>query len=102
MRFTCPHCQQPTISLKQKYIAGKWLEIYCPACGGRICAQPIILAVLSFFYTWDVMLFGYVAVAKQSWLYLGVLLGGWLLLDLLNLGCPLSRMRPKDAVPGAK
>lgn len=95
MKFECPHCNKPTISLKQKYLTGKWLETHCPDCGGRICAQPIILAVLSFFYVWDVMLFGYVAAAKQSLLYIGILVAGWIILDLFNLSCPLSRMRSK-------
>ncbi len=99
MKFCCPHCKKPTLSLKQKYLTGKWREVYCPECGGRICAQPIVLAVLSFFYTWDVMLFGYVALAKHSWFYFGVLATGWLVLDLLNLTCPVSRMRPKNSNP---
>lgn len=96
MKFECPHCNQPTLSLKQKYLTGKWLEVTCPGCGGRVCAQPIILAALSFFYVWDVMLFGYVAAAKQSLLFIGVLVAGWIVLDLFNLSCPLSRMRRKS------
>ena len=95
MKFNCPHCKKPTISLQQKYLAGKWLDIYCKECSGRICAQPILLAILYFFYTWDVMLFGYVAILKHSWMYVGILIAGWITLDLFNLTLPLSRMRPK-------
>lgn len=96
MKFICPHCQQPTISLKQKFLTGKWMEVFCSQCGGRICAQPVILAVLYFFYVWDVSLFGYVGIAKQEWLYLGILVAGWIILDAFNLSCPLSRMKPKN------
>ncbi len=94
--FECPHCNQSTVTLKQKLLAGKWVDIICLVCGGRSCVYPALLAVLYFFYTWDVMLFGYLTVHEMSVLYLGVMMGGWLLLELFSLSLPLVRMKPKS------
>ena len=96
MKFPCPHCKKSSISIGKKYLAGKWLDIYCNECGGRSCSQPIILAALSFLYVWDVMLFGYVAILKQSWFYLIVLIVGWIILDLFNFSIPLVAMKKKE------
>lgn len=97
-KFTCPHCKKPTITLGQKYLSGKWIDVYCTECRGRSCTHPILLAILSFFYVWDVMLFGYVAVLKHSWFYLGVLVTGWIILDLFNLSIPLAALRKKENI----
>lgn len=94
MMFQCPHCNQATITLKQKYLAEKWVDAHCHACGGRSCMFPVLLVLLYFFYTWDVMLFGYVALAKHSILYLSVMIFGWIVLDLVGLSIPLARMKP--------
>lgn len=94
MMFECPHCKQHTVTAKQKYLAEKWVDIHCTACGGRSCMYPALVVVLWFFYTWDVMLFGYVAVAKTSVFYFLVMVGGWLFLDWIGLYIPLARMRP--------
>jgi hypothetical protein len=99
MKFPCPHCKNPTISIGKKYLAGKWLDVYCDECGGRSCSQPIILAVFYFLYVWDVMLFGYVAILKQSWFYLMVLIVGWIILDLFNFSVPLVAMKKKEMKP---
>lgn len=94
--FECPHCNHSTVTLKQKLLAGKWVDIICLACGRRSCVYPALLAVLYFFYTWDVMLFGYLTVHEMSVLYLGVMMGGWLLLELFSLSLPLVRMKPQS------
>ena len=52
-----------------------------------------------FFYTWDVMLFGYLTVHEESVLYLSIMIGGWLLLELFGLSLPLVRMKPKLTGP---
>ena len=44
------------------------------------------------------MLFGYVAVLKHSWFYLGVLVTGWIILDLFNLSIPLAALRKKENI----
>ncbi|HEC18663.1 MAG TPA: hypothetical protein ENI97_04905 [Gammaproteobacteria bacterium] len=89
----CPHCAQKTFSWWDKYLAGKWVLLYCKECRGRVSAQPIVLAVLYFLYTWDVVLFGYLAYLDSLW-YLAVLAGGWLILDFFSLYVPLSPLRP--------
>ncbi len=94
MMFECPHCKQRTVTLKQKYLAEKWIDVYCSGCGGRSCMYPALVVVLWFFYTWDLMLFGYVAYEKVSIGYFIVMVVGWLLLDLVGLVIPLGRMRP--------
>lgn len=93
LMFECPHCKQATLTFKQKLLAGKWCDVTCPSCGGRSCAYPALLVVLYFFYTWDVMLFGYLTVHETSVLYLGVMLGGWLLLEMFGISLPLARMK---------
>lgn len=102
MKFECPHCKQQSLSLKDKLLAGKWATITCRACGGRSCAQPILLAVLFFFYIWDVVLFGYVAFVKYqvgdattAAVYAAVMVIGWLVLEAIGLYIPLARMRAK-------
>jgi len=93
--FECPHCKLPSLTLKQKLFAGNWLDVNCSSCKGRSCVYPALLVALYFFYTWDVMLFGYLAVHEASMLYLGIMLGGWLLLEAFGLSLPLVRMKPK-------
>ena len=72
--------------------------LICPKCGGRVCAQPIILAVLYFLYIWDVMLFGYLAYLDSLW-YLAVMLTGWLILDYFAIYVPLSPLRANPDLP---
>lgn len=91
----CPHCEQKTFSWWDKYRAGKWALLYCPQCGGRVCAQPWVLAALYFFYVWDVVLFGYLAYLDSLW-YLAVMVAGWLILDYFSVYVPLSPLRSPD------
>lgn len=102
MHFECPHCQQATFGAKDKFLAGKWAVLNCSACGRRSCANPILLAVLYFFYVWDVVLFGYLAYVKfqvgettMAWIYVAVMAAGWLILEFFSLYIPLSRMADK-------
>lgn len=96
----CPHCGEKTFSWWDKYRAGKWAMLYCSHCGGRVCAQPIIMALLYFFYMWDVILFGYLAYL-DSLNYLLVLLAGWLILDSFSIYVPLTALRAVEG-GGAK
>jgi hypothetical protein len=97
----CPHCGEKTFSWWDKYRAGKWVMLHCTHCGGRVCAQPIIMAVLYFFYVWDLMLFGYLAYL-DSLSYLLVLLAGWLILDYFSIYIPLTALRAVTAEGGSK
>lgn len=72
----------------------------CPKCGGRVCAQPLVLAGLYFLYTWDVVLFGYLAYLDSPW-YLAVMLAGWLILDYFAIYVPLSPLRAKAEPPNS-
>lgn len=96
----CPHCQEKTFSWWDKYLAGKWKLLHCPQCGGRVCAQPIVLAVLYFLYVWDVMLFGFLAYLDSLW-YLLVMVVGWLILDYFSVYVPLSPLRKRGAPAAA-
>jgi hypothetical protein len=88
----CPHCDAKVYTWWDKYRAGKWALLTCPQCGGRACAQPIIMIVLYFFYMWDVVLFGYLTfLAGAS--YLLVMLIAWLILDYFSIYIPLSPLR---------
>jgi len=99
MRFQCPHCQQATFGVKDKLLAGKWVVLHCPSCGRRSCTNPYLLAVLYFFYIWDVVLFGYLAFVKyqvgdpgMAALYAGVMVVGALILEFIAVFIPLLRM----------
>ena len=92
----CPNCKQATITWRQKYLAAKWKTIHCSACGRRLCAQPIIQAVFSMLYVWDVMLFGYLTVLGDNYWYLLAMLVGWLLLDSFSIYIPLSVLRAES------
>ncbi|MBL1278503.1 MAG: hypothetical protein COB30_020710 [Ectothiorhodospiraceae bacterium] len=90
--IACPHCGEKTFSWWDKYLTGKWGLLRCTACKGRVCAQPIVLAVLYFLYVWDVVLFGYLAYLDSLW-YLLVMLVGWLILDYFSVYVPLTALR---------
>jgi hypothetical protein len=76
-----------------RYLAAKWKILHCPQCGERACAQPLLMIGLYFLYLWDIILFGALAFLDQSWIYLGVMIGGWLILDYFSLYLPLSPLR---------
>jgi len=98
--FPCPHCNNLTLSLKQKYLAAKWQDVHCDACRGRSCAQPVILALMSFIYVWDVLYFSVVAYAEHSWAFIGMMLAIWLILDFFCHYIPLSRLKsPNKRAP---
>ena len=94
--FQCPHCKCDAIPLKAKYLAGVWQVIHCPACRGRLCANPIILALAYIAYCWAFAWFAFSAAFQGSLLPLLYLIPVWLVLDFLNVNLiPLSRMKPR-------
>lgn len=93
----CPHCEENTFSWWDKYKAGKWKLLHCQKCNGRVCAQPIVLALLYFFYIWDVLLFGFLAYIDSLW-YLLVMVVGFLILDYFSVYVPLSPLRTPGRV----
>jgi len=94
----CPHCEQKSFSWWDKYRSAKWAIMHCSNCHGRVCAQPLIMAAMYFFYLWNVVLFGYLAYLDSLW-YLLAGLAGWLILDYFSLYIPLSAMRRADNGP---
>lgn len=90
----CPQCAEKTITTQQKLKAGKWANIYCPNCGARMCANPIVMALMYFILTWDILFFGYMAVRESSFTYTVLMIAGWLILELFIFFIPLNRMRP--------
>lgn len=94
--FRCPHCNRDTITFKAKYLAGLWQVIHCPACRGRLCANPIILAIAYVAYCWALAWFCFSALFQGSLLPLLYLVPVWLGLDFLNIQLiPLARMKPR-------
>ncbi|MDH5258436.1 MAG: Lar family restriction alleviation protein [Gammaproteobacteria bacterium] len=89
----CPHCSEATITLRQKLKAGKWATIFCPSCNARMCANPIVMALMYFALTWNFLFFGYMAVRESSIAYGITMIVGWLILELFIYYIPLSRMR---------
>ncbi len=97
----CPHCEQKTFGWWHKYLTGKWGIVHCQQCTGRVCAQPILLAALYFFYVWDVVLFGYLAYLDSLW-YLLAMLVGWLILDYFSVYVPLTPLRSANSAASSK
>lgn len=95
--FTCPRCKQDTIPLKDKYLAGLWKSIYCGQCGARLCALPLVLALMYFAYTWALFWFIAIAYFNQTPATLLWLLPTWLVLDFINVSyIPLVSMRQEN------
>lgn len=99
--ISCPHCEQKTFGWWDKYLLGKWALLHCRECGGRVSAQPIVLAALYFLYMWDVVLFGYLAYLDSLW-YLLVMAVGFLILDYFSVYVPLAPLRVKGSKPPAE
>ena len=89
----CPQCSENTITPAQKFKAGKWSTIFCPSCGARMCTNPIVLALLYFVLTWNLLFFGYMAVRESSISYAVMMIAGWALIEFFIYYIPLSRMR---------
>jgi len=92
--FQCPQCGEETITVKQKLKAGKWSTIFCPNCNARMCTNPIVLALMYFVLTWNLLFFGYMAVRESSFAYAIAMIVGWLILEFFIAYVPLNRMRP--------
>jgi uncharacterized protein (DUF983 family) len=93
-KFTCPNCKREEISLKNKYLASIWQVIYCDSCDARLCAQPLLLALAYFIYTWVVVTFVAMAIYQESYIPLFYMLAVWLILDFINvISMPLAIMR---------
>jgi len=97
LKTECPCCKKETITLKQKLLANKWIDIYCSECGERFCAQPILLAVMSFILTWNVIYFGYLTIKQEEMIYPILFMSGWVLIEFFMFYIPLARLRPKPA-----
>ena len=92
----CPSCNKETITFKQKLLAGKWVDIYCSSCGSRFCDQPIVLAIMHFIVTWNVLFFGYMAFHESSINYAAAAIIGWIILEFFIYYVPLTKLRPKQ------
>ena len=92
----CPNCKQETITVKQKLLAGKWRDIYCSNCGSRFCAQPVVMALMYFAVTWDILFFGFMAIYESSIAYAVAMVIGWLILEFFIYYIPLTKLRPKE------
>lgn len=95
--FKCPSCREQVIPFKDKYRAGWWSVLHCPHCGSRLAAFPWLLLLITMLYLWDVVWFvGIYHFTGNLMPHLVILIGGWLLLDLINLYLvPLVRLRPR-------
>jgi len=96
MAFKCPHCQEETLSVKDKYRLGWWMTVICASCGGRIAAFPWTLSLMTMLYVWNVMWWVGLINFNSSYHYLIYMAICWILLDLANLFLmPLSRLKRK-------
>ncbi|MDX1812630.1 MAG: hypothetical protein R3240_11815 [Gammaproteobacteria bacterium] len=93
----CPNCGKSTITPGDKFKAGKWKDIYCSNCNQRLCANPIVMALLYFALVWDVFFFGFMAYVEKSWIYLSVGLALWAILEFFIYYIPLSKLKAKSS-----
>ena len=93
----CPCCKKETITLKQKLIANKWVDIYCSDCGTRYCAQPVLLAVMSFVLTWNILYFGYLSAKEGGLIYPTLFVAVWIIVEYFMYYIPLARLRDKPS-----
>lgn len=96
--FKCPHCEQATISYKQKYLMGIWSVIRCPNCGTRLSAQPLLLMALDVGYVWNAVWWLGLYFFNREPIYFVYLVIGWLILDFLNVKLiPIAALRSKPS-----
>lgn len=94
--FPCPKCKEEVIPVKDKYLASLWMNVYCAHCGARLCAEPIVMALLYFLYFWMAAWFIAWAWMEETWVPILYLIPLWLLVDLLSvMYMPLMIMRAK-------
>lgn len=94
-KIECPRCKEETITIKQKVIANKWVDIYCSNCGGRYCANPILLALMSFVLTWVIIYFGFLAITQESVVFGTLFVVGWIIVEVFMYYIPLTGLKPK-------
>lgn len=83
--FQCPHCEQPSVSLKDKYLLGIWLTRRCRNCHARLSANPFFLGIIDMLYVWDVCWFGGLYFFDPDPYYFLYMAIGWLFLDVMNV-----------------
>lgn len=94
--FTCPKCKEDVIPVRDKYYTSIWMNIYCRNCGARLCAEPIVMALLYFTYFWMAAWFITWAWMEDTWLPIFYLIPLWLLVDIMSvMYMPLMVLRAK-------
>ncbi len=93
--YQCPRCEQESIPFKDKYRAGLWGNIHCVNCGSRLCANPILMAVLYAAHTWNVLWWFALFYWTGHYYHLIFMLLVWVVIDFINVHyIPLSVMKP--------
>ena len=96
--FKCKRCEQPTISVFDKYKMGLWQEVYCSNCNARLAAHPVVLGAFHFLayvqmVAWFVALF-YI---YHDVNYLFYIIVFWIVFDILGLLLvPMVVLKPKQ------
>lgn len=94
--FNCPHCHEPSISLKQKYRLIWWGTINCDSCDGRVAVFPWVLILMTMLHVWNIMWWIGMTHFNDSYHYLAYMLICWILIDLFSLYfMPLCRLKKK-------
>lgn len=92
--YKCPRCQTMSIPLKDKYLAGVWINIHCKHCKAKLCATPLALAALNVFYLWDIGWFSGLYFFTRDIMDFVYMFIVWIIIDALNVSyMPLSSMK---------
>lgn len=86
MKYPCPKCEQPGISLKNKYRLGYMQDTHCEHCDARISANPWFLVPFSLIYMWALAICAFLYMFEGAGAMVIVyVVGAWLLIDALNV-----------------
>ena len=95
--FKCKRCEQPTISVFDKYKMGLWREVHCSNCNARLADNPVVLGAFHFLaYVQMVAWFAALTYIYHDSKYLLYIAAFWIVFDILGvLLVPMVVLRPK-------
>ncbi len=86
MKYPCPKCEQPGVSLKNKYRLGYMQDTFCEHCNVRLSANPWFLVPFSLVYMWVLAICAFLYVFESvGMMAVAYAVIAWLVVDALNV-----------------
>lgn len=93
--FTCPRCNERTISPSDKFLAGWWQSVHCGHCGARLSALPLAVMLVHFIYVWIAAWIAGIYVYQVDPVYYAVAVAIWAVIESINvMFMPLVILKP--------